>query len=74
VIEWFDKPYAGTDVDGFEVLIHGLVVDAREPSLWAIVVAPEGDLRMVPHGSIKMDWRWTRERGWFGTEEQMANT
>jgi hypothetical protein len=73
MIEWFDKPYVGTDADGFEVLIHAVVYVAGN-GLHVVTIDAEGQLGFVHYGRVKMDWRWTRDKGWFGTEEQMANT
>ena len=78
MIEFLDKPYKATDKQsGFEILVHGFVILSERVGginterLHAMCVLEEGVLTTIPvdNHSIILDWRYTRERGWFSIDD-----
>lgn len=66
MIEFLEQPYKATNTQsGFEVLVHGFVI--LPDGLHAICVSEEGVLSTTPldSGSITLEWRYKRGRGWF---------
>lgn len=70
MIVWFEPPYKGTNVhDGFEIVIHGLLIDAIDHSIGVVCLNEEGVLIVLPMAHVAMDWRFTRGRGWHSVDE-----